>query len=192
MFDSLYYLICLSVGSHNVSDHKSSYLLLPSKLTMLVRNEFLNQHKSSILSSIQHQQLACLAAFQDEWKDIKSSKTCFSCLVRRPKFKLPCNHWVCLHCVELFGQFQDDFTYLENCILCGLNSEGFRILKRPKTVTLRVLSIDGGGTRVCVPLVFLQVLQDYVKLPILVQDHFDVIYGTSSGLYYIHFGPYRY
>ncbi|KAH8194108.1 hypothetical protein TruAng_011729 [Truncatella angustata] len=52
---------------------------------------------------------------------------------------------------------------------------------KPPTASVRVLSIDGGGTRGRAPLEYLQALQDRLKLPYPVQRNFDMIYGTSSG-----------
>lgn len=58
---------------------------------------------------------------------------------------------------------------------------GFEIRVKPDTATVRVLSIDGGGTRARMPLAFLQEIQDNVGLPYPVQHNFDIIFGTSSG-----------
>ncbi|KAK8054768.1 hypothetical protein PG994_009835 [Apiospora phragmitis] len=52
---------------------------------------------------------------------------------------------------------------------------------RPDTASVRVLSIDGGGTRGIAPLVFIETIQECIGLPCPVQRHFDLIYGTSSG-----------
>ncbi|KAI1839796.1 hypothetical protein JX266_013990, partial [Neoarthrinium moseri] len=52
---------------------------------------------------------------------------------------------------------------------------------KPDTAGVRVLSIDGGGTRGRAPLEFLQALQDRLGLPYPLQRNFDLIYGTSSG-----------
>ncbi|KAH7009108.1 acyl transferase/acyl hydrolase/lysophospholipase [Microdochium trichocladiopsis] len=51
----------------------------------------------------------------------------------------------------------------------------------PRTAGVRVLSIDGGGIRGRIPLEFLRVLQDHVALPLPIQSHFDLVFGTSSG-----------
>lgn len=56
-----------------------------------------------------------------------------------------------------------------------------QIKVKPDTASVRVLSIDGGGTRGRAPLEFVRVLQDRLRLPCPVQHHFDVVYGTSSG-----------
>ncbi|OBT48514.1 hypothetical protein VE00_01410 [Pseudogymnoascus sp. WSF 3629] len=52
---------------------------------------------------------------------------------------------------------------------------------RPPTATPRLLSIDGGGARGIIPLVFLQALEERIGLPYPVQGNFDFVFGTSSG-----------
>lgn len=52
---------------------------------------------------------------------------------------------------------------------------------KPPTASVRVLSLDGGGSRGRVPLVFLKEIQDAIGLPYPVQQNFDVVFGTSSG-----------
>ncbi|OQU97158.1 hypothetical protein CLAIMM_03134 [Cladophialophora immunda] len=52
---------------------------------------------------------------------------------------------------------------------------------KPDTAGVNVLTIDGGGIKGIVPLLFLQILQDRVGLPIPVQDNFEISFGTSSG-----------
>jgi patatin-like phospholipase/acyl hydrolase len=49
------------------------------------------------------------------------------------------------------------------------------------TATVRLLSIDGGGVRGIIPLVFLQVLEERIGLLYPVQGNFHFTIGTSSG-----------
>ena len=51
----------------------------------------------------------------------------------------------------------------------------------PPTAGIRVLTFDGGGVRGLATLQYMQLLQDEVGLPFPVQEHFDVVFGTSSG-----------
>ncbi|KAH8193954.1 hypothetical protein TruAng_011877 [Truncatella angustata] len=111
-----------------------------------------------------------------------------------PDFELPPNFLVlleeemikhlCENCVQVFGQNAEDkpWVYLvPKCLLCEQDTNGAEVAMKPPTASVRVLSIDGGGTRGRAPLAFLQALQDRLQLPYLVQRNFDVIYGTSSG-----------
>ncbi|KAM3560564.1 hypothetical protein ARSEF4850_003607 [Beauveria asiatica] len=68
-----------------------------------------------------------------------------------------------------------------SCVICGLGTDQFRIRIKPDTADARILSIDGGGIRGRGPLEFLRVLEDTIDLPVPVQRHFDVVFGTSSG-----------
>lgn len=70
---------------------------------------------------------------------------------------------------------------INKCVLCKEDTTGLRIRIKPDTAAVRVLSIDGGGTRGRIPLEFIQVLQNSIGLPYPVQRNFDVVYGTSSG-----------
>jgi patatin-like phospholipase/acyl hydrolase len=70
---------------------------------------------------------------------------------------------------------------VHHCFLCGLETSGVNIKVKPPTATLRLLSIDGGGVRGIIPLVFLQVLEEMIGLPYPVQGNFHFVIGTSSG-----------
>jgi hypothetical protein len=70
---------------------------------------------------------------------------------------------------------------IDACFLCNTAMPDIQIRIKPDTASVRVLSIDGGGTRGRAPLEFIRVLQDRVGLPCPIQRHFDVVYGTSSG-----------
>lgn len=96
-------------------------------------------------------------------------------------YSFPCEHSICQTCVRIFGRQRGDTFQLSDCLLCQQDTMGFEIRVKPDTATVRVLSIDGGGTRACMPLAFLQEIQDNVGLPYPVQHNFDIIFGTSSG-----------
>jgi hypothetical protein len=162
-------------------------MMLPSGFTDLVEKQlyiyFNNLTQTSDMSSVLiHCQL--LSEFKDEWPSIQSNDTCFVCVRRRPQYGLPCGHCICETCVQLFGNAStlDPWLYeVDQCFLCRLATPGVAVKTNPKTATVRVLSIDGGGVRGIVPLAFLKILQDRIGLPYPVQNHFDVAYGTSSG-----------
>lgn len=59
-------------------------------------------------------------------------------------------------------------------------SHKFRFV--PPTAGIRMLSIDGGGVRGVIPLVFLQQLdRTLAPLGCAIKDHFDFVCGTSAG-----------
>lgn len=133
--------------------------------------------------AIAHHQVV-LSRFSNKLDLLRSDDTCLCCLRRRPEYCLPCNHVICENCVQVFGQMPEGkpWVYLvQNCVLCKQDTNGAEFAIKPPTASVRVLSIDGGGTRGRAPLEYLQALQDQLRLPFPVQRNFDVIYGTSSG-----------
>jgi hypothetical protein len=91
---------------------------------------------------------------------------------------------MCETCVKIFftecGDTQKVYD-VDVCLLCGRPTTGLRIGIKPETASVRVLSIDGGGSRARVPLEFLRALEKCIGLPYPVQANFDVAFGTSSG-----------
>ncbi|KAK2729308.1 hypothetical protein CKAH01_10257 [Colletotrichum kahawae] len=115
---------------------------------------------------------------------LRSDSTCYHCLRRRPQFLPECGHGQCMNCVKVFGVAKAADPWLvevDECILCGRNI-GMQVRVKPDTASIRVLCIDGGGTRGKYPLKLLKQLEDDIGLPGLpVQQNFDVVFGTSSG-----------
>lgn len=110
--------------------------------------------------------------------------TCLCCLQRRPQYRLPCMHWTCQVCIRIFHHQTSEDPWLfsvDECLLCGESTRDLKIRLVPDTATIRVLSIDGGGTRGRAPLEFLKALQHSVALPYPLQHNFDIVFGTSSG-----------
>lgn len=85
--------------------------------------------------------------------------------------------------MRVFGRkstFDPWLYHIDSCIFCLMKMD-IQIRVKPDTASVRVLSIDGGGTRGRAPLEFVRVLQERIGLPCLVQRYFDMAYGTSSG-----------
>lgn len=126
-----------------------------------------------------------LRVFEDRWRNIKSSTTCFTCLRRRPQYKLRCGHIVCENCVLVFGERCVDDPWIfkvKCCFLCGFEMlEDVIVKENPPTSGVAVLCVDGGGTRAIVALENLKKVQDCVGLQIPIQKFFKVFVGTSSG-----------
>ncbi|KAL7783441.1 patatin-like phospholipase-like protein [Trichoderma ceciliae] len=184
VFNTLYRQTCLSVSREAVlSENGSSHFVLPSGFAALIETNLTKQFENYQLSGMPSREFhkKQLAYGRDHWVSMKSDITCFSCLMRRPMYSLPCGHSICHICVKIFGQQNSDSFQLETCLLCHQDTIGFQIRVKPDTASVRVLSVDGGGTRARMPLAFLQEIQDYVGLPYPVQHNFDVIFGTSSG-----------
>jgi hypothetical protein len=118
-------------------------------------------------------------------KSIKSHRTCLCCLFRAPEKVFSCGHAICDLCVRTFGQrnpeCKDNFAF-PDCILCGAQNHKPVISLMPLTAGIRLLSLDGGGVRGVIPLVYLEFLQDRLaELQVPLRDVFDFACGTSAG-----------
>ncbi len=126
-----------------------------------------------------------LKRFKLRWKRMRSDDTCLICLRRTlENNNLPCGHAVCENCVRVFGQADENDRWafgIQRCFLCDKALREVTVKVKPDTAGVNVLTIDGGGIKGVVPLLFLQILQDRMGLPIPVQDNFEVGFGTSSG-----------
>jgi hypothetical protein len=72
---------------------------------------------------------------------------------------------------------------MPNCLLCGQETDIAGIGKKPETALERILSIDGGGSRVVISLRALMALDAEIKVPMISQRAVDMAIGTSSGQY---------
>ena len=96
-------------------------------------------------------------------RSIKSHRTCLCCLFRAPEKVFSCGHAICDLCVRAFGQRNPEYTNsfaFPECMLCGEQNHRLVISLMPPTAGIRLLSLDGGGVRGVVPLVYLEFLQD--------------------------------
>ncbi|KAM3565405.1 hypothetical protein ARSEF4850_001441 [Beauveria asiatica] len=189
LFDKLYRANIDHVGKRLAStsdESKKPEFASGLDLTgLLIKNlerqftQFRGQRRSALLYHADK-----LISFQKSWKRVRSSATCFSCLTKRPKHELPCKHWICADCYDHFSAQSGGSRYLPSCILCGEAIEGgLGIRNKPRTATLRLLCVDGGGANAGKPLASLKALEAKIGLGLYpVQHHFNIIYGTSSGL----------
>jgi hypothetical protein len=103
--------------------------------------------------------------------------------MRKPEHVLDYAHIICDVCIILFGEAIKKIEYqfnISNCPLC-LGKISFQAELLPSIYRMRVINIDGGGTRGIVPLEYLDALQDILGLPYPIQEHFDYSIGTSTG-----------
>lgn len=124
----------------------------------------------------------------DTWANIKSYKTCFSCLDGVPDHVLACGHAYCPWCVQELGIPSVDrecaWTFAECCLCCrgGDDLNTYYIQLKPRCAGVRVLTLDGGGIRGVIELALLQAVAEEAGLGVPVRDYFDLIVGTSTGM----------
>ncbi|KAH6989842.1 hypothetical protein EDB80DRAFT_162470 [Ilyonectria destructans] len=119
-----------------------------------------------------------------------SNVPCFGCLVRKPEYRLPCGHYICGTCIE---RFQDQDNVLgsfhiarhSKCLLCHSTEPNgswpVSVALQPPLAGVRVLSLDGGGTRGMIELAILRRLEQKIGLGIPIAKFFDLIIGTNAG-----------
>jgi hypothetical protein len=116
------------------------------------------------------------------WSCMSSNNTCLSCLERPPEHPLVCGHSLCDSCVLRYAiacMGTEDSFYLDSCILCQAEIQ-VTVRIKPPSAGVRILTVDGGGTRGAIPLESLCLLQELLgDFPI--QDCFDLSVGTSTG-----------
>lgn len=185
VFKSLYQDACVEACKQTATMNRSDGLLLPSSLANSIRQDFtrsfdrLRQGERAV--SVHR---ATLKAHSDRWKNIKSNKTCFSCLTQIPQHKISCGHWICENCVQAFGKSEKADPYLFSLTQCLLDGEVVNLVVRirPPTAGHSILCIDGGGIRGIIPPAILQQVQERLNLPIPVQEFFTLAYGVSAGM----------
>lgn len=114
---------------------------------------------------------------------------CFGCFMGRPEYQLPCQHVICVKCLEDFDQTERNLEApgrfsLHSCLICGDSSSGgwpYVSKIRPELGGLRILSLDGGGVRGIVELTVLRRLEESIGLGLPLGHFFDLIVGTSTG-----------
>ena len=121
------------------------------------------------------------------WQNMRSTWTCLFCLFRCAEHRLSCGHSICDFCVKSSGHQAPISEYLFHFLYCNLccAASSLVVKLKPPTAGVRILTIDGGGIYGVIPLEFLQLLQQDLGPHIKIQELFDLVFGTSSGKYYI-------
>ena len=141
----------------------------------------LNMDFNSSYSSLQLHSFNLQLHYQF-FTSIYDDNVCLSCLTSKPDHTLSYGHLICEICIYNFGILIESYTYiLQNCILCNRNIT-FKISLKPPTAGIQVLCIDSGGIRGVVPLLALREVEKTIRLPCKLQEHFDLVVGTSSGI----------
>ena len=122
----------------------------------------------------------------DMWKNIKSNKTCLSCLQAVSDHVLGCGHSYCPRCVQELGipSSSTECAWEMHCWLCWeeKGKHAHRIQLKPRCAGARILTLDGGGIRGIVELSVLQAVHNAIGLgDFAMRDMFDLIVGTSTG-----------
>jgi hypothetical protein len=119
------------------------------------------------------------------WSSIRTNLTCLMCLCCSPEHGLSCGHSLCDKCVQLWGRGQPgshNMYRIDGCLLCRATCTKLVQLK-PPSASIRILSIDGGGIKGIIPLKEMEEMQVILGPDLRIQDLFDLVFGTSSGLF---------
>ncbi|KFY65872.1 hypothetical protein V496_02280 [Pseudogymnoascus sp. VKM F-4515 (FW-2607)] len=185
VFDELYKQICQGIRYHR-SENAEENAFDTVQLTNAIEHQFcqnvlaIAEGKTSAAAA--HQ--SCLYYFREEWAQIRSATTCFGCVVaRRPEHTCSCGHTFCDLCLVNYGRGAPGAPWTISIKLCPLcDVEVNKVVKiKPPTAGVRVFTADGGGVRGVVGIRWLKVLESNLHLPMPIQEHFDLVVGTSSG-----------
>jgi hypothetical protein len=170
---------------------ESHAAILPTDLVRLIQQEFASQFAlvySSANRNAVELYVHIVREMSDHWSRVHSAVTCPLCLRRTPEFLLGCGHRICKVCVQVHGESTeaDQYTFqMTTCLLCGnATNMGDGIGLTPETARSRILSCDGGGNRAVISLPALILLERRMNVPEIIPHAFDMMIGTSSGLYY--------
>jgi hypothetical protein len=189
VFERLYKGVCYEASRSALSTEHDPSFVLPSAIVKLIQSHF-QRHFSDALQSdtstfAAESHMGVLQSARDFWLKLQSRETCLVCFGRGPHIGLPCGHTVCENCVCIFGcpSSEDPCVYhVDSCFLCKLDAKHKAVRIHPPTAGAGVLSMDGGGVRGILELVFLRLLEDRIGLPMPVLRNFKVVFGTSTGL----------
>ncbi|KAK3935780.1 patatin-like phospholipase-like protein [Diplogelasinospora grovesii] len=127
--------------------------------------------------------LQALRKYASKWAGLRSERTCLVCIRRVPQYKLECGHRIYENCIKIFGKASSDnpwrFT-ADDCFLYQARSR-ITVLVLAPTAGIGVLCIDGGGVRGIIPITILERLEEAIRLPIPIQEHFKIALGISAG-----------
>ncbi|KAH8699414.1 hypothetical protein GQ44DRAFT_733209 [Phaeosphaeriaceae sp. PMI808] len=155
-------------------------------LALVTKDGSVTQPAGKSLECIRRARRECyLQKHYQQWRQIRSNKTCLACLQHVPENVLPCGHAYCVLCVQELGTESKEFEtawIMDHCSLCwGNQSIPHLVRLKPKCAGCRILTLDGGGVRGVVELALLKSLNDMTGLGINFRDFFDLIIGTSTG-----------
>jgi hypothetical protein len=189
VFETLYKGICYEASTSALSAEHDPSFMLPSAIVKLIQSHFQRHFsdalQSDALTSAAESHKGVLQRARGFWLKLQSRETCLVCLSRRPHIGLPCGHTVCENCVRIFGCPSSEdpcVNHVDQCFLCEQDAKHKSVRIHPPTAGAGVLSMDGGGVRGILELVFLQLLEDRIGLPMPVLRNFKVVFGTSTGL----------
>ncbi|KAK3938223.1 patatin-like phospholipase-like protein [Diplogelasinospora grovesii] len=154
--DTCAYVACLTVQPDRPDGH-----LLPSAFVSLILKTMNSPHKEYLSGrSAAEIHLATLQKYASSWAELRSEKTCFVCIRRTD---------------------DDPWLFRINaCFLCRVESQ-VAVPVHPPTAGIGILCIDGGGVRGIIPTTVLELLEERIGLPILIQEHFKLAFGISAG-----------
>jgi len=122
-----------------------------------------------------------------QWRQIRSNKTCLACLQQVPENVLQCGHAYCVLCVQELGTKSEQWEsawVIDHCSLCWANQNNSHLVRmKPKCAGARILTLDGGGVRGVIELTLVKNLNEKTGLGIHFREFFDLIVGTSTGTY---------
>jgi hypothetical protein len=155
LFDELYATSCrAAIASY--TPHPD----IQSKLMSAVLTEFcvIYEQYNNGTNSASQMHRAMLTTHHRHLANFKSYRACFCCFMRMPEKVLTCGYAVCDPCIKIYGRrsLLERNTYeFPQCVLCGVYCKELVFRFVPLTAGIRMLTVDGGGVKGVVPLMYL-------------------------------------
>lgn len=167
---------------------KAEFLAQCSAVNQISASGAILNPRPSAADVLAHRNAMFHHGLQRRWADIHSYKTCFTCLSSVPDHVLPCGHAFCRGCIRDFGVLAEDTmaqVMVAACVWCATSFCPAQVVQtKPLCAGIRILTLDGGGIRGILELALLKLVEDRIDLGVGIQVFFDLIVGTSTGIYY--------
>jgi hypothetical protein len=165
------------------SPYQSTHEKFIKDLSQAFADKFVDLLDKKNAKAMHRRQLLSLPSY---FARIKTNSICLCCLLYTPEKVLDCGHAICDNCIKVFGSKSSasSYTYsLPSCLICEKpHMRVFNFI--PPTAGARILTLDGGGIRGIITLIVLTHLeQELSYLGCHLWDCFDLVIGTSSGMY---------
>ncbi|KAE9373848.1 hypothetical protein N431DRAFT_456575 [Stipitochalara longipes BDJ] len=175
VFETHYSEIFSEVGLSVYSEKQELFNELVSKIKGIFCQQNSLEVRHSVTAARAH--MSTLAQFKPNWLRVRySTKICLACLARQAQSTLTCGHSLCEPCTLIHGKTPEFWNrWPRKCPLCQEPNE-IHFQEKPYTAGVRCLCVDGGTPQ---DILVLKALENDLKLPAPITEHFDIAVGSG-------------